>query len=183
MELRNRFLFGNKHDKPTSLMNTLVNEHDDIKFVICIKNPKAWIVSVSKWLNAKLTDSFVKLWMNKYIDKYNAWFDFYSKNNKEGFIFVWESVLNNNSLKNEITNMKDKLYLDKIKNYKMYIKKIVRSNQKLSSDSFNRNYYINKNYIYELSDELITYIDSEVNKRILNAIESISPKLFEMYYC
>lgn len=182
VELQDGRIFGGKHNKPTEMMDLLVKNHEDVEFIVCIKNPKAWVVGMCEWLSKDPSKELVNYLLNIYNNKYKVWLDFIDSNCLKGYLFIWESAINKYKLRNQLNIIKNKLDLEKLGSYNPFISRTVKPNKKFGKEKFNRKYYINQKYLEFLGDTLCGIVD-EITKEILIRLKNYyDHNSFRKYY-
>jgi len=182
VELRDGRIFGGKHNEPTEMMDLLVKNHEDVEFVVCIKNPKAWLASMCKWLGKDPDESFIRYLLRIYNKKYGTWLDFIDSNYLKGYLFIWESTMTKFDLRNQLNRMKINLNLEKQGSYNPFINRTVKPNRKFGIRNFDRKYYINREYLKFLGDSLCGIVDEMTEEILIRLKGYYDYNLFKKYY-
>lgn len=162
------------HKLPYSV-EQLNNIIPKLNYLISIKNPHAFIVSYKKFRfpNKTLHSSVVVNLCKRYNDKYSRWLDFYKQHKDKCIIVPYETMLMNYT--HVIFNIEQKYNLERSNG--KYIDE--RSPVNASTDhgllidkknKFNKEYYIERKYLDDISKDHISIIDDNINTNIVDEI-------------
>ena len=196
--------YGHKHNIIHDEMHNILNNKNEIKYndeplnrnnvfvVISIKNPYAWILSIIKWAkkNGKdpkslkyydmTNEEFIIKECKIYNDKYKNWIDFYYRYVENCYIFLWENSLFKN-IDKHIEIIKNKFGLP-YSEYKdsSFVDGNINAHSKVTSTTFNRDYYINMEYMDKYTPKQLKLARENIDWSIFNRIH-INRNL-EKYY-
>lgn len=150
----------------------LLESIDKLKYIINIKKPHAYVVSYKKFRFPKqqLTIERVKKLCSDYNIMYNKWKKFYENTSKLCLIVTHESILYD--FRHVLFNIQTSLSL--IRKTDRYTDEV--QPVKASTDHgllidrgkiFNKDYYLNSEYMNELSTDIIKIIDDTIDHDVL----------------
>jgi hypothetical protein len=197
---------GNKHNFPAKSIYNILDDkeeipykdyklnYDNFYFIITIKNPYAWIYSITKWGKKPGRDprslkyyhleydEFVRDQCDVFNGRYKSWIDLYEKHLSRGYIFIWENTLIDGGYIC-FRKIQDKFGLSP--KGKIYTENnIITTAGKANQYKFNKDFYINKEYLsrYESNIKKIIYnkIDWKLLERLYN--HTNNHKLLDNFY-
>lgn len=146
-----------------------------LNYLFCIKNPHAFVVSYKKFRfpNKKLHDTVILNLCKRYNDKYRRWLEFIKSNMAISIVIPYETMLMNYT--HVLFNIEQKYKLDRIRD--KYTDE--RSPVNASTDhgllidrksSFNKDFYIERQYLDKLTTEHVKLIDNNIDKCLVDEI-------------
>ncbi len=151
---------------------------DQIRYVICAKNPYAWIDSMIRYLKKEPTilekECFIKEHIFNWNKIYSSWLTLISKK-KFVVIVKYENMIS--SFDSEMKKMENKLKLKPIDN--VYLNDF-RKMKRLSDSSWsvnnvmkvqnNNNYYLKEEYLKNINKKSILNINKFLNKDVMKGL-------------
>jgi len=155
------------HQLTTNMKTQLVKaaESKQLKYVISIKNPYSWIKSWYRYKpNSGSIETVIKTW-NK---KNNIFLDFYNNNIDNAFIVLYQDLIIN--YEDILSQIEQKFNLQKTGDLITNIEKRMTRGYTPGNRNFNKNYYINREYMNEFNKKQITKIKTLTDKKLLESL-------------
>lgn len=166
---------GHKLPYTPSELNAIIPK---LNYLINIKNPHAFVVSYKKFRfpNKKLHKTVILNLCERYNSKYSKWLEF-MKLNQDSCMFVpyetmlmnYTHVLFNIEQKYRLTRVKDK-YTDELSPVNASTDHGLLIDRK---KSFNKEYYLDRLYLNELTKDHISIIDDNIDSTLVDEIYRI----------
>lgn len=193
---------GHKHKPPYDRIFNLLDKNipidcghghitrDNLRFVVCIKNPYAWMYSLIRYAkksNSEIAkpqeyNKFLKHWIDIYNRKNQAWFDFCKKYSQYSYPIIWENTLIG-STQNVLSNIHKKFGLVRSRDDWFDLNRQIEPGETIKKYDFRRDFYKKKEYVGALSDMTKKFLREEINWRLVSNIASLfGDKSIEGYY-
>jgi hypothetical protein len=147
----------------------------ELNYLISIKNPHAFVVSYKKFRfpNKQLHKTVILNLCERYNSKYSRWLQFVNDNLDSCMFVPYETMLMNYS--HVLFNIEQKYKLSRVKD------KYTDENSPVNASTdhgllidkkrkFNKEYYLDRLYLNELTDEHISIIDDNIDSTLVDNI-------------
>ena len=139
---------------------------DEIPKIVITKNVFAWIVSISKYLNKPITETFINEQLKRYIELNTHWIEECDMIvTYEELIICPEITLNTIGTTLDLSRISKEIIIPK---NRMHRGGDTPTETIISKQKFNIDYYKNNQYMKELTEEQINQINSYGIERISN---------------
>jgi hypothetical protein len=158
-------------------------EKGEIKYLFCIKDPFAWIVSISKFnhLNpSQLTKKQILNYMDEWNIKNENYIDFFFENIDRCFFVNYADLLNAKTTKNLIGHIGKKFALKPRTKMQYAVDAKLKDNvpwvknywSMLTREKFDRTFYTKKKYLKLLDGKNIQIIKKKASKKVMEFLQS-----------
>ena len=155
----------------------LIQACEHLNYIISIKKPVPFILSYKKFRqpNRDLTDDTIKMLCSRYNSNYRMWLELYENNT--GMIVAHESVLLD--YKHVLFNIQTQFNLQPSHNKLIDENKTVKASTDIGliidkQSNFNKDYYLNEEYLKELTDHQLNLIDNLIDNDLVDLIYKLS---------
>ena len=138
-------------------------------YLSIIKNPFSWIISYKRYRKLEILEtSHLEKFINKWNITYQGIVEF-NKNKSNSLIIRYEDLLKSDSLSSILDIVSDfsKVPRTEFKNTPLVLQRGGDGLCKTHEDSFDKSYYLEHQYLKELSEEEIIYITKHVSRDFL----------------